>query len=330
MAISSERAQAQGTDAPCAPASTDEFGNMSGDDRRQHIRHTLQLDATVGFRGGLSRPCRIQDFCPGGLFLAVEGANGVGIVVGDKPLERFDELTVGFSANVNGTETVYGVEVLVARVVAGGVGVSFEGKNGKAIHALNHLLATSVQNKAQGNARAAVADGTPGDVAEVAGASSILAACRGRVLAFLDEAAARFGVSIGTHRADVFEDVVPEALRHRAAGIVTDPFRSAADAAPFIAYGLAMMRKNDRGWLFYCDHPSWSFDHETTHTMIQNAGLASKAHKRALHRYPITRASFPRLAETAQAIDVPVEWLGALVDATAGWSDLHVYERPPA
>jgi len=151
-----------------------------------------------------------------------------------------------------------------------------------------------------------------------------------RVLAFLDEAAARFGVSIGTHRADVFEDVVPEALRHRAAGIVTDPFRSAADAAPFIAYGLAMMRKNDRGWLFYCDHPSWSFDHETTHTMIQNAGLASKAHKRALHRYPITRASFPRLAETAQAIDVPVEWLGALVDATAGWSDLHVYERPPA
>jgi diguanylate cyclase (GGDEF)-like protein len=164
----------------------DEFSSMSGDDGCQHVRRTLQLDATVGFRDGPSRPCKIQDFCPGGLFLAVEGSNGAGIVVGDKPLERLDELTVGFSASVNGAETIFGLDVLVARVVAGGVGVSFEGKNGKAIHALNHLLTASVQNKVQGNARAAVTDGTPGDVAEVAGASSILAAYRGRVLAFLD------------------------------------------------------------------------------------------------------------------------------------------------
>jgi diguanylate cyclase (GGDEF)-like protein len=186
MAMSGERAGAQGSDAPCAPASTDEFSSMSGDDRRQHVRHSLRLAATVGLRDGPSRPCQIQDFCPGGLFLAVEGANGAGIVVGDKPLERLDELVVGFSANVNGTETVFGVPVVVARIVAGGVGVSFEGKNGKAIHALNHLLTKSVQNKAQENAQAVAADGTPGDVAEVAGASSILAAYRGRVLAFLE------------------------------------------------------------------------------------------------------------------------------------------------
>ncbi len=186
MAISSERTQAQGTDAPCAPASADDFSGVSGDDRRQHIRHSLQLNATVGFPGGPSRPCQIQDFCPGGLFLAVEGANGAGIVVGDKPLERFDDLVVGFVANVNGTESVFEVSVAAARIVEGGVGVSFEGRNGKAIHALNHLLTMSVQNKVQGNARAAVTDGTAGDVAGVAGASSILAAYRGRVGAFLE------------------------------------------------------------------------------------------------------------------------------------------------
>jgi diguanylate cyclase (GGDEF)-like protein len=120
------------------------------------------------------------------LFLSVEGANGAGIVVGDKPLERLDELVVGFAASVNGTESVFEIAVLVARVVQGGVGVTFEGRHGKAIHALNHLLTTSVQSKVQGNSRAAVTDGTAGDVADVAGASSILAAYRGRVVAFIE------------------------------------------------------------------------------------------------------------------------------------------------
>ena len=140
MAISSERAQSPGSDAPCEPASADDYSSLPGDDRRRHVRQALQVKAKVGIEGGPSRACQIKDFCAGGLFLAVEGANGNGIVIGDKALERYDELIVQFSAQVKGSVTEFELTVLVARVIDGGMGVSFEGRNGAAIHALHHLL----------------------------------------------------------------------------------------------------------------------------------------------------------------------------------------------
>jgi diguanylate cyclase (GGDEF)-like protein len=179
MAISSERAQAAGAGTSCAPALSGDVDDLSADNRRQHVRQRVHIDATVSAEGG-SRPCRIKDFCPGGLFLTIEGANGSGTVIGDKPLERFDDLTVSFSAEVNGAVKTFDVKVLVARVVAGGVGVSFEGKNGPAIHALNHVLT------ARSVAPALGADGMANDVAGVADASNLLAAYRRRVTQFLE------------------------------------------------------------------------------------------------------------------------------------------------
>ena len=85
MAISSERAHRE-------PASSDDYSSLSSDDRRRHVRQALQVEAKVGIEGGPSRACQIKDFCVGGLFLAVEGATGSGIVIGDKTLERYDEL----------------------------------------------------------------------------------------------------------------------------------------------------------------------------------------------------------------------------------------------
>ena len=185
MAISSERAQPLGADAPCSPASSDDYSSLSGDDRRLHVRQTLQVDARVGIEGGPSRACQIKDFCAGGLFLAVEDANGSGIAIGDKTLERHDELIVRFSSTVKGTAKEFEVTVLVARVVTGGMGVSFEGRNGLAIHALNHLLRKPVQAAAHGAVPAA-AEGMLDNVVEVADTSSILAAYRRRVMAFLE------------------------------------------------------------------------------------------------------------------------------------------------
>ena len=175
MAISGERAQFES-------ASSDDYSGLSGDDRRRHVRQALQVGATVGIEGGPSRACQIKDFCAGGLFLSVEGTNGSGIVIGDKKLERHDELIVQFSAPMKGKVTVFEVTVLVARVVDGGMGVSFEGRNGVAIHALHHLLTSS----SQAMAPAATTRGVPDDVVNVADASSILAAYRRRVLAFLE------------------------------------------------------------------------------------------------------------------------------------------------
>jgi diguanylate cyclase (GGDEF)-like protein len=186
MAISSERAQAPGTDVPRAPASPGEIDAPSAVDRRQHLRHALQVDATVGTAGGASRPCRIQDFCVGGLFLAIEGANGSGIVIGDKTLERDDALAVRFSAHVNGKPQEFEVSVLVARIIAGGVGVSFEGGNGRAIDALNHVLAASAQPAAPTAAPAGEADRIPDNVVDMADASRILATYQRRVLVFLE------------------------------------------------------------------------------------------------------------------------------------------------
>ena len=186
MAISSERAQPPGADASREAASSGDYSSLSGDDRRRHVRQALQVEAKVGIEGGPSRACRIKDFCPGGLFLAVEGTSGGGIVIGDKALERYDELVVQFSAQVKGRVTEFEVTVLVARVVDGGMGVSFEGRNGAAIHALNHLLTTSLQASSREAPPAAAARGMPDDVVNVADASSILAAYRRRVMAYLE------------------------------------------------------------------------------------------------------------------------------------------------
>jgi predicted RNA methylase len=149
-----------------------------------------------------------------------------------------------------------------------------------------------------------------------------------RVLGFLEEAAARRDVSLATHRADFFVDRVPKALVHRAAAVITDPFRSLEDAAPFVAFALALLRRDRASWLLYADHEAWSFDHEAAKKMLRDAGLVERTRKPRLHRYPIGRALFPRLSETAEALGVSLEWLDALVEETSAWSDLFVWERP--
>jgi len=183
MAISSERAQAPGPDAVSTPEPSGEINELSGDNRRQHVRQALDVRATVGTGEGASHPCRIQDFCAGGLFLTIDGANASGIVIGGKTLERFDELVVKFSAEINGASKIFEVSVLVARIIAGGLGVSFEGRNGAAIHALNHLLIAPLQADPP---TAEHAGGVPNNVVEVAGASGILATYRRRVVVFLE------------------------------------------------------------------------------------------------------------------------------------------------
>ncbi len=64
--------------------------------------------------------------------------------------------------------------------------------------------------------------------------------------------------------------------------------------------------------------------------MLRDAGLAEIGRKPRLHRYPLVRALFPRLGDTAEALGVPLEWLEALVDETSAWSDLFIWRRAPS
>jgi len=184
MAISSERSPAPGSDAPGAATSADHASAPDGSERRQHVRQELELDAVVGVLDGPSRACLIQDFCPGGLFLSFDGAGE--IAIGDKPLERFDELVVQFSAPVRGKEQAFEVDVLVARVVAGGVGVSFQGKAGAAIHALNHALNETQQAGKDAAAFRGAKQRVRKSVGDVADASHVLDTYRNRVVAYLE------------------------------------------------------------------------------------------------------------------------------------------------
>ncbi len=186
MATPSEPTGAPGSEADRKPVSAGNNRRPPGSERRQHDRHAMRVEATVGIEGGPSRACQIQDFCPGGLFLAVEGANGSGIVLGEKSLERDDELIVRFSAQIGGALKNFQVNVLVARVVAGGMGVAFEGRNGAAIHALNTFLMDGHQAKLQDAATAVRPEGAADDVIGAADASSILTAYRRRVVTFLE------------------------------------------------------------------------------------------------------------------------------------------------
>ena len=180
MAISSERTRAPGAGAVDVDSAPD------GSERREHVRHALELDAEVGILDGPSRACRIEDFCPGGLFLSFANSGGGEIAVGDKPLERFDELVVRFTAPVRGKDQEFELDVLVARVVAGGVGVSFQGKAGAAIHALNHLLSDAQQAGKDAAASRGSRERVRKSVGEVADASHVLDTYRNRVVAYLE------------------------------------------------------------------------------------------------------------------------------------------------
>ena len=152
-----------------------------------------------------------------------------------------------------------------------------------------------------------------------------------RVLAFLASAGERAGTAIATHRRDIFEEPLGPELARRFAVVVTDPFRSADDGLPFLAWGTAALRRDRPARLLFADHPDWNLEHRVLDDAAPALGLVPVTVRPDLHTYPLSANLFPALPGAAELLDVPVAWLAALADHTLAVSDLHTWAtRAPA
>ena len=149
-----------------------------------------------------------------------------------------------------------------------------------------------------------------------------------RVLAFVEERALAAGARVETHLVDLFEQPVPSALRRRMRVVVTDPPRSIAEAAPFLAFSAAALRRDTPAWLFACDHPDWSFE-DAVPTLLRELGLELVETRENLHAYPLDARAFPKLDAAAAALAIDGARARSLLERTRAWSHLHVARRPP-
>lgn len=90
------------------------------EDRRRYQRASIRLHAHLTTVGGLECPCEIVDFCPAGVFLALEPSDVSEINVGEQGLLRFNA-----PASPGATADEHEIRIEMRRVSTGGVGVSF-------------------------------------------------------------------------------------------------------------------------------------------------------------------------------------------------------------
>ncbi len=151
-----------------------------GVERRAHQRWAVDLRATVDVDGRDSRWARIQDFCVGGLFLRVEGQEDDYLVMAARQIGRDDRLRVTFQADDGSGFRTYVVQVKVARLFLGGMGVAFDPPEPAAIRALQR---EAERTRAAKEASQAAVPGAPASAA----AQETLAAVRQRLERWLRE-----------------------------------------------------------------------------------------------------------------------------------------------
>ncbi|GMQ75241.1 MAG: hypothetical protein BMS9Abin01_0488 [Gammaproteobacteria bacterium] len=194
MTTSSESAESRETGAQAGDSAKDgraPADPATPDERRRHVRHALQqVEARVGFPGGEFRVCQIRDFCAGGLFLALEGANGDGVVIGDKSLAADDEVVVRFAAEHGSPAKVHAIAIAarVVRVLPGGLGLAFTDPNPPAIQALRQrvTLARQARSRESEARRGQRKQDLPAAVGDAVGAGRVLAAYKRRVMEFFE------------------------------------------------------------------------------------------------------------------------------------------------
>ncbi|MCB1741779.1 MAG: DUF1631 family protein, partial [Gammaproteobacteria bacterium] len=145
-------------------------------DRRAHARLQVDLPATLWGTGSQAARGRILDYCAGGLYVAIDGAEGDLILLDGQPIQPAQPLAVRFELEEHGTVNTHDVSVAVARVFAGGVGVAFVHAEADSIAALERAARRSTveQSNAREMARArARAEARPVEVAQSAALSVV-------------------------------------------------------------------------------------------------------------------------------------------------------------
>lgn len=128
----------------------DTSGGMSPgspSERRRHARYPLQVAARLALPGGQTRPCRIEDFGPGGLYLALEETGSEPIIAGSRPLARNDTVVVQFAGEqgpsgwTQPAGRLHSISAPVARVLPDGVGLTFANLDPSSQQAVRQLVA---------------------------------------------------------------------------------------------------------------------------------------------------------------------------------------------
>ena len=109
-------------------------GQTGGAEQRRFARVPINLDAYIAIDGGQAVPCTVRDFCIGGMFVSADPA-AYASTRPQTPAMLYFALIVG------GEKQDYQVPLLVARVVAKGIGCSFGDVDQSTVDLLAQLAA---------------------------------------------------------------------------------------------------------------------------------------------------------------------------------------------
>jgi hypothetical protein len=109
-------------------------GQSGGVEHRRFARVPIQLDGLISIGGKEPVPCAVRDFCVGGMFVTADPA-AYASAASNTPAVLYFALIVG------GEKQDYQVNLVVARAVARGIGVSFADPEPQTLDLLSQLAA---------------------------------------------------------------------------------------------------------------------------------------------------------------------------------------------
>ena len=109
-------------------------------ERRAHPRQALDRVGRLSRDGESYCDCRVRDFCPDGMLLAVDNWSGDEPVIGGVVVTVGESLILEFTALLNGEKHEHLARVRVVRTSSQAIGVSFDGENAEAVWQLRQLV----------------------------------------------------------------------------------------------------------------------------------------------------------------------------------------------
>ena len=158
-------------------------------ERRAHPRHALDRVGRLSRDGESYCDCRVRDFCPDGMLLAVDNWSGDEPVIGDVVVTVGESLILEFTALLNGEKHEHLARVRVVRTSSQAIGVSFDGENAEAVWQLRQLVRELKDGlrKNRDKARSARALCTPMAVEQALNAGQMLDVAKEQTELFLSE-----------------------------------------------------------------------------------------------------------------------------------------------
>ena len=107
-----------------------------GSEQRRYGRVPINLEGLIGIAGRAPVACTVRDFCIGGMFISAEPQTYAALPANASAV-------LFFALYVDGVKQDFQIQLLLARAVAKGIGVSFVNPDAKAVELLGHLAAAS-------------------------------------------------------------------------------------------------------------------------------------------------------------------------------------------